>query len=429
MVRPHVFAPPKLSLRHSLHQERHLMEQVQVPIVTVSATFLDAFPRSEIRHHTQEIVLSRAHYSQALACLLAATQLKKTAWLVDPTNYVSTADWPKVLLTEKIAETLVRSPLLLKLRQLIENRARNKLPISHAIEAPLNYVTARITHPILSLHYETANLLVPQHKVLSVVTDPYVRDQYLVHATNPNMYYAVFDQATKDELLSKTSSDLRSKIYITGPPVDPRLIPHRHQKRLSDLNRRPLRLGLTTGGTGTNKPEIKALLKSLTPRLKGKTTTLELLCYAGTHEDFYRLFTDFAQENGLTVGKLNQPNAEFRIIYGRHLMEANEMLVKYLLPWADCVVTKPSGDMAYDAAAAGCSLLFLNPLGPWEEAIQRRFTKLQIGTDIPQPHHFADQLINLEQQNWFTTAQTNALKLSSLYLKGATNIVKALLQL
>jgi len=429
MPRPHLPAPKQLSFRHSLHHERHLMEQVDVPIVTVSSTFLEAFPRSEIRHHSQEIVLSRAHYSQAIACLIAAVRLSRTTWLVDPTNYVSAADWPKLLLTEKVAETLVRHDFLLQVRRLIENRARDKLPISGAIDDPLLYVTDRVTHPILSLHYETANLLVPTHKVLSVVTDPYIRPQYLIHAANPNLHFAVFDQATKKELISKTSADLTSKIYVTGPPVDPRIVDCRRSKRPTTLTTRPLRLGLTTGGTGTNKPEIEAILDSLAPRLTGRTTTLQLLCYAGTHPDFKTMFINFARRHHLTIRPASDTAAEFRLIHADHLMAANELLIDHLFPWADIVITKPSGDIAYEAAAAGAGLLFLNPLGPWEKAIQARFEKLQIGADIPNPHHFADQLIKLEQAQWPAAAQTHALKLPSLYLNGASKIVKTLLKL
>lgn len=429
MLRPHTPPPLDLSLRKSLHHERHLMEEVAVPIVTVSSTFLDAFPKKEVRYHTQEIVLSRAHYSQAIACLIAATRMRHTAWLVDPTNYVSATDWPKLLLTEKVAETLVRHDFLLKIRQALENRARNQLPISGAIDDPLLYVTDRITRPILSLHYETANLLVSKHKILSVVTDPYVRNQYLTHATHPNLYYAVFDDATRDELMAKTSKHLRSKIYVTGPPVDPRIADSRKLKSPKNLGHQPLRLAITTGGTGTNKPEIKAILDSLAPRLTGRTTTLQLLCYAGTHPDLKAMFEDFARENQVRPSRIEDANAEFRLLYGNHLMEANELLVDYLFPWADAVITKPSGDVAYEAAAAGAGLLFLNPLGPWEQAIQTRFAKLGVGLDIPQPHLFADQLIKLEQTHWPATAQTHALKLPDLYLNGAQKIVNTLLQL
>ena len=405
------------------------MEQAQVPIVTVSSTFLGAFPKSDIHHHSQEIVLSRAHYSQALACLIAADRMKLKTWMVDPTNYVSATDWPKVLLTEKLAETFVRHPILMKLRQIIEDRARNKLPISGAVDDPLYYATDRITRPLISMHYETANLLVKKHKVLSVVTDPYIRDQYLVHATHPNMYYAVFDQATKQELLAKTSSQLKAKVYVTGPPVDPRIVAYRSHKHPQNLDKRCLRIAITTGGTGTNKPEIQAILNSLSSRLKGKPTTVQILAYAGTHPDFLAMFQDFARHNQVTIGDIDDATAEFRIIYGNHLMATNELLVKYAFPWADCFITKPSGDMAYDAAASGAALLFLNPLGPWEEAIQQRFVKMDIGQDIPDSAHFAQQLVQLEQLSWFAQAQQNALNLSDLYLKGAETIVKTLLQL
>ena len=428
---PHTPAPQELSFKDSLHQERHLMGQIDVPIVTVSSTFLDAFPKTEPRHHTQEIVYSRAHYSQAIACLIAATRLKKSTWLIDPTNYVSASDWWKVLLTEKIAETLVRSDLLMKVRRLIENKARDQLPIHAAIKPPLLYVTQTITRPILSLHYETANIMAEnRQKVFSVVTDPYVRDQYLIYAHYPEISFAVFDQDTKNQLLSKSSvKGLDRRVFVTGPPVDPRIVDTRKTKNHHHLSHRPLRLVITTGGTGTNKPEIRKLLDSLAPRLKGKTTTLQVLAYAGTHLDFKHLFEDFAQENQVKISPLSDTKAEFRLIYHQHLMQANELLIDHAFPWADAFITKPSGDMAYDAAASGAALLFLNPLGPWEEAIQQRFVKMDIGQDIPNPAHFAQQLVQLEQLSWFAQAQQNALNLSDLYLKGAETIVKTLLQL
>ena len=199
----------------------------------------------------------------------------------------------------------------------------------------------------------------------------------------------------------------------------------RSKKSVQNLNSRPLRLAITTGGTGTNKPEIKAVLDSLIPRLKGRETTLQLLLYAGTHPDFKRIYTRFARDCGIKPAPLKDKNARIRIIYGDHLMQANQLLTKHMFPWADLVMCKPSGDMAYDAAAAGCGLIFLNPLGPWEEAIQSRFTKLKVGTDLPDPENFATQLVELEKK-WVPQAVHSALTLPSLYLQGATNIIKAL---
>ena len=52
--------------------------------------------------------------------------------------------------------------------------------------------------------------------------------------------------------------------------------------------------------------------------------------------------------NGLKVGDLDDEEAEVRILYADNLVEANELMIEYMFPWADGVMTKPSGDMAYD---------------------------------------------------------------------------------
>lgn len=429
-----------------LEKERALLEEAEVPIATVSATFFDQIGEEyAYKFRREEIVFSRAHYSQALSLLIAAGEEGKTFWFIDPTNFVAAEDWHKVLFTEKIAEAVARHETLKKIKDLMDTRAREKLPISDAIQEPLLYLFQNITRPIASFHYETGNLLVEAGKtVLQAVTDPHVRPQYLKNAANNNLHYAVFDDKTKVELLEGSQREGKTldpdRVHVTGPPVDPRIVEARQGKSVEKFiehfahpspNQGRLKLAITTGGLGTNKDEIETILNQLLPYLTSTPPQIQLVCYAGTHEDFASLFGLFAQNHQIQVGNESDPNVSYRILRGNNIMDANEKLVSWMFPWADGVITKPSGDMAYDAAAAGCFLLFMEPWGEWEERIQETFEQHGVARRA-NPETFQSQLKALEQpaihdhETWFTHAIEQALNLDPLFLNGAKNILTTL---
>jgi hypothetical protein len=54
---------------------------------------------------------------------------------------------------------------------------------------------------------------------------------------------------------------------VTGPPIDPRIVACNQTKKIWTKDR-PLKICLTTGGLGTNKPENKRILEQLLPVLK-----------------------------------------------------------------------------------------------------------------------------------------------------------------
>src|SRR3989344_1321337 len=96
-------------LKTILDKERKLLGEAELPIASVSATFFDEIEEQPAyQFKREEIVFSRAHYSQALSLLIAAGEAKKSFWFVDPTNFVAAEDWQKVLVTEKIAEAVAR---------------------------------------------------------------------------------------------------------------------------------------------------------------------------------------------------------------------------------------------------------------------------------------------------------------------------------
>lgn len=430
----HQPVPEELSFKKTAHEERHLLETVQVPIVTVSATFkeeLEAIFGEEVED-SPDVTFSRAHYSMANAVLVAATKKKKTFWMIDPTNYVSSKDWPKIMFTQRMGRIIARNPILKDLKDMVDTRLRNQLPLTAAIREPLAYVTGRVKKPIISLHYEAGNILLENgHTVLQVVTDPHVRPQYLTHAKNKHLTWAVFDDKTKAELIELAhilGTDVDEKrVHVTGCPVDPRIPVRDRNKSTTAFKNRPLRLAMTTGGLGQNKDEIKQILHNLTPCLKGGRA--QLACYAGVHEDFLAMFEEYAAEHGIKVGKPDDPHATLRIIRGDDIIDANELLLDYIFPWADGFITKPSGDMAYEAVTAGCFLLTLKPWGNWEENIRQYFEELGVSVrarhdDIVKQLEALRRVPVEKNKPWIQLALEKARKLQLPLSRGAYNILK-----
>jgi hypothetical protein len=427
--------PEDLEFKRTAHEERHLLETVDVPIVTVSATFKTELKEKfgeDPTEDTPDVTFSRAHYSMANALVIAATKARKTFWMIDPTNYVSARDWPKIMFTQRMGRLIARSPLLKELKDLMDTRLRNQLPLTAAIRGGLTYVTGRVQKPIISLHYEAGNILLENGKtVLQVITDPHVRPQYLTHADNPKLTWAVFDEATKARVIELGyilgHKIDHSRVHVTGCPVDPRIPLKDKNTAIRGYRYRPLRLAITTGGLGTNKDEIQDLLVHLGPAIK--KGEIHIAAYAGVHEDFETMFTTFARTHKIKIGEPNDEQAPFRIFRDNDIIGANELLLDHIFPWADGFISKPSGDMAYEAVAAGCFLLTLRPWGEWEENI-RAVTEswgvsLRADIDNILPQLRAITTMPIEGKlPWVELALTRAHRLAPQIAKGADNILK-----
>ncbi len=452
-------------LKDTFTQDKKNLENSEIPIVTVSATFQEDLkgaynlPENDLE---TDVVFSRAHYSMAFGVLNQAWQDKidpSKAWMVDPTNYVNLQNWKSVKFTEFVGKTLARIPVLKKLKDLADKFARNSLPILESITPPLQELTADIDRPILSFHIAAGNILLKQGKtVIQMVTDPHVREDYLNQADNPNLIYLVFNKQTKEELINKAQEMKKTvpteRVIVTGPPVDPRIVSCRqHKQPWQPGQNHPLRLCLTTGGLGTNKPELKKLLQQLLPEIQRNPEKYQLLVYAGTHLDIAEMVKKISLNHGInphlisphdpaqfTVGQnISQCDPQeaarelaqqpISLIYHPQIVDVNELLIKYAFPWADGFVTKPSGDMAYDAVASGCFLLTLKEWGEWEYNIRQIFT--QEGVARPAVvDNFMQQLEEIKTSYapnppWITQAMQKALNIDELYLKGAKNIISA----
>ncbi len=423
-------------------KDKEWLGQTEIPIVTVAGTMREDIKgwHGLVEDETiTDVVLSRAHFSMALAIATQAwgDQLDHhKAWLVDPTNYVSQEKWRSITLTETVGKVLARNPILKTVKDIIDRFGRQKLPILDSITPPLLYLTEGITKPILSLHVAAGNILLEHGKtVLQVITDPHVRYDYLTQIDNPKLTFCVFDQLTKDDLLEKVALLGKSidphRVIVTGPPIDPRIFAQRSKKR--PWRSGELNLCITTGGLGTNKPEILELLEQLLPIMRDNDCKINLLVYCGTQQDLYTNCLDLARQNALTVGRLEDIKSNFRCIYHPQIVDANELLLTYGFPWADGFITKPSGDMAYDAVASGSFLLTLREWGEWESVIRERFEQQGIARPVITDSILAqlNELMSArgKSSSWIERAMLAARKIAPNSINGTEAIIDTYHQL
>lgn len=422
-------------LQSTLQKDKQFLEQTKLPIVTVSASFkedLKGFHGLPEDETIPDVVFSRAHYSMATAVAMVEWPNKMDplqAWVVDPTNYATHQDWHRIEFTEVIGKTIARNPALKIVKDVIDQFGRRKLPILKSITEPLLQVTEQVERPILSFHVAAGNILARHGKiVVQVVTDPHVRSNYLDEAERENMVFCVFDSKTKTEFLEKAAvfgKEVQpNRVIVTGPPVDPRIVRARRGKIA--WRNGPLNLCLTTGGLGTNKTEIKTILQQLIPELKKRKPAYKLLVYAGTQADIAEMTKDIAKHHRVAVHPEDDLDSNIRLIYHPQIVDANEKLIKYGFPWAHGFITKPSGDMAYDAAAAGCFLLTLKEWGVWEHNIREIFEQKEISREAI-VDHFLEQLEFLtttrkQSQSWVERAMNHAFHLDKSFLEGAKHI-------
>lgn len=419
-----------------LDEDRDLLTSTKFPIVTVSASFRDEvekYHKLEDNINHPDVVFSRAHYSMAVAVAVAAWETaldEKKAWLVDPSNYVTKKAWRSLSTSQIAGRLMARNPILQWVKEnLMDKYGRKKLPITDAITPPLIYLTQNIQKPIISMHIVAGNTLAPLgKKIVQVVTDPHVREDYVTYADLPNMRFCVFDDATKESFMEVATTEGKTvdptHIIVTGPPIDPRVLACKEKKTAGSWKRRSTRLLLTTGGLGTNKDELEQLVEGLMPGLRRRNHSIQVVYYAGTNHDHAKMIEQLAKKHHVRVGDNKDRLAKLRILYADDVVISNELLIKYGFPWADIIYTKPSGDMAYDAVGAGCALLLLKPWGEWERNIEQIFSKLglSLNADIANPLQQIDS-ISEGTAPWLTSALEKTRLLPPNYSRGASNIL------
>ena len=216
-----------------------------------------------------------------------------------------------------------------------------------------------------------------------------------------------------------------NKVIVTGPPVDPRILKAREKK--TAWRNGPLKIVITTGGLGTNKPEIHQLLTQLLPLLRRHPVQYQLIVYAGTQADIAQMVREQAHQEHITIGENHDKSANLRLLYHPQILDANELLIKYAFPWAHGFISKPSGDMAYDAVGAGCFLLTLKEWGVWEERIREIFEQKEISRRA-EVDHIVEQLTALTSApsgaSWVEHAMNHAFGIEKLFLLGNKKILE-----
>jgi hypothetical protein len=264
-----------------------------------------------------------------------------------------------------------------------------------------------------------------------MITDPHVREEYVTHAGKPNVRFGVFDDQTRFEFLELAALHgkeiLPNQVVVTGPPIDPRIVAVRSKKYAWRSG--PLRLCITTGGLGTNKNEIRTMLLKLLPQLRKRDVQYQVLIYTSTHADIAHMVRELAAEFHVSIDDLHDKSARLRMIYHPQILDANELLIRYGFPWAHGFITKPSGDMAYDAVASGAFILTLAEWGEWEENVRKVFEQEGVCRKAL-PEKIVEQLEFLtsatgKSQSWVEAAMLNATHINKLYLNGCKKIVEA----
>lgn len=426
---------PDKNLEKTYAFDRERLAKTQLPIITVAGTFREDLKRLyglPNNNTTRDVVFSRAHFSMALALAYEVWKGEPKplkAWMVDPTNYVTLEDWQKITLTEFVGQTLARNSFLHTLKGFVDKFGRDKLPILDSITPPLLYLTEDVTCPILSFHIAAGNILAKQgRRVVQMVTDPHVRPEYVANAMLENIMFCVFDERTQLEFMEVAALNQISvnprRVIVTGPPIDARTIAARKNK--VPWRNGLLKIAVATGGLGTNSYEIRQVLSQLLPHLRREPCPYQVVLYAGTQKDIAKMGHELAKENHIPVSDIGRAQGRFRIAYHPQILDANELLLRHIFPWADGIITKPSGDMAYDAVAAGCFLLTLSEWGVWEERIREIFEQEGIARRA-EPEQLVTQLSVLQQamngKSWIESAMYEALKIDKSFLTGAERII------
>jgi hypothetical protein len=150
--------------------------------------------------------------------------------------------------------------------------------------------------------------------------------------------------------------------------------------------------------------------------------------YAGTNSDHAQMVQNVAQEHGVKISPPHERQAALRLLTADDIVDANNLLLAYGFPWADVVYTKPSGDMAYDAVAAGCAVFFLKPWGDWERNIQGILTNAGVAqiTDLESVTEQLLEAVNRDYAKpWLEEALEKTRLQSPEFYQGARNILQA----
>ncbi len=358
-----------------------LADTSKIPILTASEV-------GNSRYDTRTSPLSRAHatIAQSVAQVLNGA----TDVYVDVLQYVNNRDFLKFEKLARRAKRVASSPRLHDVYNRYSPLIRRIVNPDKKVQPVVDYFAKSIASrgdntPVITTHYSVGNALLESLKargdgrsVVHYVTDPsHIHTQYLKHKDDPRTHYFVFDKATASAL--EDAGVDADKISVTGFSTHPDLSPA-EARSVAD---RKLRVGIFTGGVGTNRAEIETIVQNFNPENQ------QLVVYCGTHTDIMESSLGLVSRN-LRTKIVPAQNFQESDIGDEHIvfvvgtsLEGAVPASYKVLNWSDVVATKPSGDIAIEAVLSGHPVIPLSHWGVQEDVIDDMLHAYGATIDIP----------------------------------------------
>jgi len=321
--------------------------------------------------------LTMAHDSMMQAFLEAAENKKIEAYGVDVLDYLTTekerkgildmAKLPRIVVRTEMGSRLLHNPIVQKLR--------GGLGFEEVLKDKILKLVDKVSKDkvIVTYHYGTAKTLVEAgYKVLVAVTDPSVElthngyFDFLNSENKDRVFYGTMDKETKDWFIKEIGIP-KKNIKEVGCFVSPKIIKagskkiKNREKRWEECTQGEERfhISLFTGGLGTNFWEMRDAVLNLVPLLCDEKITIDV--FFNTNTDLDKHLKD--------VLKKVCCKEKISIFSSIDKEELNNKSIE-IFKKTDLVLTKPSGDKAFEALASAAIPLFLFPLHPHEIMIR-----------------------------------------------------------
>ncbi len=355
----------ELTTEKDVKQAQEKLAKADIPVITIAGS-------PQIGGY-----LTMAHDSMMQAFLEAAEDKGIKAYGLDVLDFLTTeeerkgildmAKLPRIVVRTEMGSRLLHNPIVQKLR--------GGLGFEEVLKDKILKLIDKVSKDkvIVTYHYGTAKTLVEAgYKVMIAVTDPSVElthNGYFDFLTSENkerVFYGTMDKATK-EWFVKEINVFEKNIKEVGCFVSPQMIKAGKEK----IKNRDVRwekctkgnekfhISLFTGGLGTNFWEMRdAVLNFLCMLCKDKIT---VDVFFNTNSDLDKHLNDVLKKVGC--------DEDINIFSSKDKDKLNKKSIE-IFKKSDLVLTKPSGDKAFEAIASGAIPLFLFPLHPHEVVIR-----------------------------------------------------------
>lgn len=388
----HSLRRDRLNLYSELKEAAHRWRKTAFPVLTCAIAGHREYDDDDT------FLLSRAHQTQTLAAVEA---LNSMSWqtnmssMIDIGQYLNFPYHNSLYNKGVLGRLLANDPSLRIGHQIAAPLLRKGANIEPQLEETVNLLFDQperfIGKPITTFHYAVGNNIakllaekgINNIPVIHFVSDPYVHQEYLIHADKKFIYYFTFDRQTAQELVKKGVP--AERVFTIGFPISRHLeIKKSREKIMEECSFEPnkkIRVGIITGGLGGNADQIESIATSL------KYEEQQGIFYCSTNRELAaKLYTKLGKKARIVdVSKgdrliVNEKD-EAIIVVGDYL---DQDLIKAsydVLNTCSIICTKPSGDIGIEALLANKLIIPLDPWGKHEKNILKIMEKM--GAVIP----------------------------------------------